>query len=66
MGTAAQQHEDAMFEARKEQREQEWRERVKIAEKCPFNAVHGGCHYPDCASDCPGRPIAVTSGTRDA
>lgn len=22
---------------------------------CPYKAQHGGCHYPDCAKDCPGR-----------
>jgi hypothetical protein len=32
-----------------------WRERAAIAAKCPFNPVHGGCCYPDCTPDCPGR-----------
>lgn len=28
---------------------------LHIAAKCPFAPVHGGCHYPDCSSDCKGR-----------
>lgn len=42
-----------------------WRERVMVADACPFNAVHGGCHYPDCKPDCPGRPAPASPQPRE-
>jgi len=29
--------------------------RIRVIRKCPYNSMHGGCHYPDCPPNCVGR-----------
>lgn len=52
---------DAANEIERLQRERDgWQKNaihkaVRIAQTCPHSTYHGGCHYPDCPPDCPGR-----------
>ncbi len=54
----------AGLDGSREDRRREMLERLNVAKTCPFNPVHGGCHYPDCTDDCPGRANALPSQDR--